>query len=533
MKNHLPPLSREHLRLWGMLLIIPLCFLFTVFWLRNGGGPFWLWYLVDPSYFYLYDALNLINLNWPGHPYHPGTPVQAFGALLIKAVYPLTGGSAIADAVLANPEWYLLLISTATVILTTCGILMVGCVSYRVFENRIFALVLQAAPFFSMVTLKNSYQVRPESFLIITMITLTIVILSAQRTNALQNMRFRYAVVFGIIAGFGVAVKVIAAPIFLAPLFLLGSFRAVLIYGGISFLALGFFMLPAIGAWDVFLNWMVTISQGSGPYGGGSEGFINPTAYPKAIREIFGRPILHIPFILGLVALAIAVWKRQWNNNAKTVAGLSLAVLAQVLLVAKQPTANFMVPAYMMSALSIIMLVRLISGFDFGGEKFRIRAGRVTNGLLCILILVGPLSVMRLDKELRSKYAEAVRIDNDQFSMCARIYFFSSSAPSFALALGDWWTASRFGEKLANTRPSNDFWFEQNTMDFRGWKGTRDIREVIQSYPCVYLRGSHWRNMAKYLTKSAPEFKITASCPNKNENIHLSGVSCTGKLVNK
>ncbi|MGY9000421.1 MAG: hypothetical protein ACKVIK_10915, partial [Rhodospirillales bacterium] len=117
-------------------------------------------------------------------------------------------------------------------------------------------------------------------------------------------------------------------------------------------------------------------------------------AYPKAIREIFGRPILHIPFILGLVALAIAVWKRQWNNNAKTVAGLSLAVLAQVLLVAKQPTANFMVPAYMMSALSIIMLVRLISGFDFGGEKFRIRAGRVTNGLLCILILVQPLSVM-------------------------------------------------------------------------------------------------------------------------------------------
>jgi hypothetical protein len=533
MKGHLPPLSRNYLRIWGMLLIIPSCFLFSVFWLRNGGGPFWLWYLVDPSYFYLYDALNLINLNWPGHPYHPGTPVQAFGALLIKAVYPLSNGSAIADAVLANPEWHLRLISTATVILTALGVLMVGGVTYRVFESRIFTLVIQVAPFLSMVTLKNSYQVRPESFLIITMIALTITMVSAQRTNALQHMRFRYAVIFGIIAGFGVAIKVIAAPIFLAPLFLLGPFRAVLIYGGVAFVALGFFMLPALGSWDVFINWMVTISQGSGPYGSGGEGFVDPSAYPKAVREIFGRPILHIPFILGLIALAITAWKKQWDNNAKTVAGLCLAVLAQVLLVAKQPTANFMVPAYMMSALSIVMLIRLISGFNFGGETFRARAGQITSGLLCILIFVQPFSVIRLDKEQRFKYAEAMRIDNNQFSQCARIYFFSSSAPSFAFALGDWWTASRFGQKLANTKPSNDFWFEQNTMDFRDWKGTRDIREVIQSYPCVYLRGSHWHNVAKYLKKSAPEFKITASCPNKYENIHLSGVSCTGKLVNK
>ncbi len=488
---------------------------------------------MDPSYFYLYDALNLINFNWPGHPYHPGTPVQAFGALLIKAVYPLSNSNVIADAVLANPEWHLRLISTATMVLTAFSMLLIGGVTYRVFQNKIFVLVIQAAPFFSMVTLKNSYQVRPESFLIITMIALTIIMVSAQQTNVLQNKRFRYAVVFGIIAGFGVAVKVIAAPIFLAPLLLLGTFRAVLLYAGVAFLALGFFMLPALGSWDVFWNWMATISQNSGPYGSSGEGFVDPAAYLKAVREIFGRPILHLPFILGLIALTITAWKKQWDNNAKTVAGLCLAILAQVLLVAKQPTANYMVPAYMMSALSIVMLIRLISGFNFGGEKFRRRAGQVTNGLLCILILVQPFSVKRLDKEQRSKYVEAVRIENDNFSQCARIYFFSASSPSFAFALGDWWTASRFGEKLALTKPSNDFWYEQNTMDFRDWKGARDISKVIQSYPCVYLRGSHWHNVALYIKERAPELKITGICPNKHEKIYLSGVSCTGKLVKK
>jgi hypothetical protein len=446
MRDHLPPLDRQYLPLWGMLLVLPICFLVSVFWLRHSGGPFWLWYLVDPSYFYLYDALNLVNLNWPGHPYHPGTPVQVFGALVLKAVYPLTGGEAITDAVLADPEWHLRLISTATVCVTAIGSFLVGAVAYRALESKIFALVLQTAPFLSMVTLKNSYQVRPESFLIIVMLMLTIIVLSAQRSGALQSLRLRYAVAFGIVAGFGVAVKVISAPIYLVPLFLLGSFRSLSVYAGVSFLALVVFTLPAFGSWDIFFNWMLKVSTSTEAYGGGAAGFVDPDAYTKAVREIFGRPILHVPFILGLIALAVAAWKRHWNNDAKTVAGLCLAVLAQVLLVAKQPTANFMVPAYMMNALTIVMLVRLVAGFNFGSEVFCARAGSVIRGLLCVLILAQPFSVKRLDKEQQFKHAEALRIDDDRFSQCARIYFFPASTQSFAFALGDWWTGSRFGE---------------------------------------------------------------------------------------
>ena len=533
MRNHLPPLERQYLPLWGMLLVLPLCFLVSVFWLRHGGGPFWLWYLLDPSYFYLYDAVNLVNLNWPGHPYHPGTPVQVFGALVLKAVYPLTGGEAIADIVLADPEGHLRLISTATVCVTAIGLVLVGAVAYRVFESKVFALVLQAAPFLSMVTLKNSYQVRPESFVIITMLMLMMVMVSAQRSGALQSMRLRYAVAFGIVAGFGVAVKVISAPIYLLPLFLLGSFRALTVYAGISFLALVVFTLPAFGSWDIFFNWMLKISTGTGAYGSGAVGFVDPDAYTKAVREIFGRPLLHAPFVLGLTALAVAAWKRHWNNDAKAVAGLCVAVLAQVLLVAKQPTANFMIPAYMMNALTIVMLVRLVAGFKFGGDVFRARAGLVIRGLLCILILAQPFSVKRLDKEQQFKHAEALRIDDNRFSQCARLYVFPASTQSFALALGDWWTGSRFGEKLAQTKPANDFWFEQNTMDFRDWKGSRDAAKIIASYPCVYIRGTHWVHLSKHLKKAAPGFKVTATCPNRYEKVLLSGIDCAGKLVKK
>jgi hypothetical protein len=533
LKDHLPPLDRTHLTLWGILLILPICFLGSVLWLRSGGGPFWLWYLVDPSYFYLYDAVNLVNLNWPGHPYHPGTPVQVFGALVLKIAYPLTGGEAIADIVLADPERHLRLISTATVCVTAFSLVLVGAVAYRVLESKIFALVLQAAPFLSMVTLKNSYQVRPESFVIITMVMLMMVVVSAQRSSVLQSLRLRYAVAFGVVAGFGVAVKVISAPIFLVPLFLLGSFRALTVYAGISFIALVVFTLPAFGSWDIFFNWMLKVSTGTGAYGSGGAGFVDPDAYTKAVREIFGRPILHVPFILGLIALAVAAWKRHWNNDAKTVAGLCLAVLAQVLLVAKQPTANFMIPAYMMNALTIVMLVRLVSGFNIGGDSFRARGGHVIRGLLCILILAQPFSVKRLDKEQQLKYAEALRVEDNHFSQCARIYVFPASTQSFALALGDWWTGSRFGEKLAQSRPGNDFWFEQNTMDFRDWKGSRNVAKVISSYPCVYIRGTHWVHLSNHLKKAAPGFKVSTTCQNRYEKILLSGINCAGKLVKK
>ena len=192
-----------------------------------------------------------------------------------------------------------------------------------------------------------------------------------------------------------------------------------------------------------------------------------------------------------------------------------------------------MVPAYMMNALTIVMLVRLVAGFNFGSEVFCARAGSVIRGLLCVLILAQPFSVKRLDKEQQFKHAEALRIDDDRFSQCARIYFFPASTQSFAFALGDWWTGSRFGEKLAQTQPANDFWFEQNTMDFRDWKGTRDVAKVIASYPCVYFRGTHWSHMGKHLKKVARGFKVTSTCPNRYEKILLSGVDCAGKLVKK
>ena len=44
------------------LLALPVLFVISALWTRAQGGPGWLWFNLDPDYFYLLDALNILNL---------------------------------------------------------------------------------------------------------------------------------------------------------------------------------------------------------------------------------------------------------------------------------------------------------------------------------------------------------------------------------------------------------------------------------------------------------------------------------------
>ena len=43
------------------LLALPILFVASELWVRIQGGPNWLWFNLDPDYFYLLDALNILN----------------------------------------------------------------------------------------------------------------------------------------------------------------------------------------------------------------------------------------------------------------------------------------------------------------------------------------------------------------------------------------------------------------------------------------------------------------------------------------
>ena len=110
------------------LLALPLCYISAALWIRSQGGPSWLWFNLDPDYFYLLDALNIVNLTTPGHVYHPGTTVDWLGALVLRVANPGASADAVTDAVLADPETHLRLIGTVFIVLNALGVLILGAV---------------------------------------------------------------------------------------------------------------------------------------------------------------------------------------------------------------------------------------------------------------------------------------------------------------------------------------------------------------------------------------------------------------------
>jgi len=526
------------------LFLLPVAFVAAALWVRAQGGPTWLWFNLDPDYFYLLDALNIINLTTPGHVYHPGTTVQWLAALILKIANPGTSADDLTALVLADPERFLRLISTVFVIIIGIGVWTLGVAGRHVFGGLLAAWYLQLAPLISMLVLKNAYHVKPEALLIFTGLMLAAVSVLSLAPGLLARRRWRFAIGFGVIAGFGVATKITAFPVFLLPLFVLGADagligwgRAVALYGVSALAALFIFTLPAIGAYDVFINWMATVSQGSGAYGGGS-GFIDMAAYPLGILKMFKRPAFHVVFILSVVTLVVA-WRRRRGlalpaGEILLLAGISVSQFAHVLVVAKQPNAIYMIPSFVLIPLAFVLVWRL-------GE--RLLARPLFPGvavLLVVLVAAQAVGVFKLAREQATKRDQALSVDMARFDACARVYSYAASSRSFALLLADYITGARFSSRLAAREPGNDFWLEhwwdQSRLVFRGWRGPENMATALKRYPCTVYRATNWEIIERLLpeTVSVPGIDKTAFdqvCRAGGETLVTRGVDCRGKML--
>jgi len=524
-----------------LLVVLPLFFVASALWVRNQGGPNWLWFNLDPDYFYLLDALNILNLVTPGHVYHPGTTVQWLAGLILKLAQPGATSDAITDLVLFDPEKYLHLISVVLIIINGFALWWVGIIGRNVFGDFKAAGLLQLAPFISMVVLKHSYHVKPEALLVFGVLVLSATAVLSLTPGLMARRRPHFAVCFGIIAGFGLATKVTALPIFLLPLFVLGQGvgllgwgRAVILYGFSSLFALLLFTLPALQAYDVFFAWMVEVSQGSGAYGGGgSENSSDLVIYFSHVLKLFKRPAFHIVFILATATLAIAGWRRinsgvQLGAEAWLLAGIVVSQLGQVLLIARQPNAMYLIPSFILIPLAFILVWRLAQEFIHKNLGFGI-------GVLFVgLIIAQGAAVIRLGQDQEKKSQAALSFNMNRFQTCARVYSYSASSPSYALMLADFLTRGRMAKKLAVQGLENEFWLEhwwdQSRIVFRDWRGPAVIEKILPNYPCLVIRASHWYVLEQLLSNTKPAIIFDEICSVGSETVAVRGVDCSGRL---
>ena len=522
---------------WLFILALPVASLIAGFILRDHAGPFWLWSNLDPDYWYLLDSLNLINLNWPVHIAHPGTPLQVFGAVLIKLAHPFSSSAEITERVLSAPETYLHLIHTGLVFLNSAALGFIGLCGYLVFTDRVAIVLLQLGPFVSKLNIKWMTHVAPEPLLIIVVLILAGVSLLALRPGQMEENRDRYAVIFGIIAGFGMATKITSIGIYFLPIVLLWNARSLAVYAIAGLLSIVIFTLPAAGSYADILGHINNISVGSQTLGEVKKPFIDFTEYPAQLVRISSRPIFFVVLFASLLMVGYLGYRTKAMSEpfpitGRLMAGLCIAFIVQALVVAKHPSGHYMIPVLVLGTLGITLLYRqLVDICSASGAGRR----RVTAffALLCVgLVIAQTLTLVKLDRQFQERANVATDLNDDRFAKCARIFFWSAASPSYALQLGNDMVGNPFSENLRKLRPNNDFWFEVVSKEFRDWQSVRDVREIANHYPCIYARGLYPNRILPELNRLLPHRTFVRACSPKggHETILTSGVDCQGTI---
>lgn len=477
----------------AVLLVLPALFLSVELMLRGHALPYWLWYNLDPSYLYLINGMYVLEGVPPGHVDHPGTPVQALAALVVWASGAGSPGG-IGDLAFARAEELLTRISTVILVADAGGLFVLGWTAWRRLGALTPALFAEATPFFTMLALKHGVEVKPEPLLLLGVALLG----AAMMAEATRPTRWSFAAL-GIVVGFGTACKITFAPLGVAPLFLMRDGRRRWPYVGFALVWFIVFIAPALGALPQMVGWLSREAIGSGVYGAGPPTIIDPYRFPaNFVKLFFARPIFLIFYVLSLAALVVR-WRERRAQAAsasppeRALAGILAAQFAQMLLIAKQPSAHYVLPALELSGPAASFLWVVAGEIDGFGAR-RMLVARAWTALFVVIGALQLVAIVRQDRELASERRGSLSIDLVRdFPRCAHVYRNLASAPSLAWFYSLTYHSQRYLARVAPLMPTNDYfslsW--EKGGDIQAWHGAVTAADLARDYPCVTLRGTN------------------------------------------
>ena len=527
---------------YSALAILPLCLLLSIIFLRMQTGPFWQWFNLDPSYPYLFGALKMADFSFGKMIEHPGTPLQMLGAFLIRAFNLTQSSGEMVRNVLSDPEMYLTGISHLTALLSALALFALGVAGYGISRSLLPALVLQTGPFLSKQVIRQAETVTPESLLVFTTLILCFFIVRALRPGSLDNHRFLYALVFGAVIAFGTATKLTFLPMALAPIFLLGTWRSLIVYGASFTLFFILLLVPILPEWGVMFDWVSGLVFTSGFHGTGEAQIIDLSGYPGKIYKLSSRPLFFLPILLSLFFLAKSRMEKKQGRPApeletRALAGIATAQIAQILVIAKHATAFYMIPAFILIGLSLFLLYRLAGTFYLTTTKSTLRFRHIVAALFGILVIAQTAGLWKMGGKHQAQGERALALDNALFSSCLNIPFTSASDPDYALHFGSYWNRHAFADQLAELKGRENYWMNVSLKHFniqedglRDWHGLRNLREIVDQNhrPCVFMRGTNGEEMRKKLDALLPQKKFNAECSTRNESAFTQGIDCRG-----
>ncbi|MCB9023618.1 MAG: hypothetical protein H6542_03560 [Lentimicrobiaceae bacterium] len=389
-----------NLTVFASLLVIPLILFLTSLDTINSRDKTWYGGGYDPEYAYLFNALNVVEFRQIGHIDHPGTTMQITGGIVLKVAWMFDPrGENLTNAVMAEPEHYLRILNVATSVIGSFALFLLAFFLYRRTKNIGFAFILQLTPFISGFVLFNGFtRVTQEVMQMIAAFALASVSLIWYFQQGEKHPK-KFIILFGVISGFGMASKILFAPLLIIPFVLLNTLKGKLWYILVSCIAFVVFTLPIVRLYPNMLYWIYKLFIHTGQYGAGSTGVIDWSRYPDALFNLFKvSPVLAAIFgvsILVLLTFPVIRLVKKSCPDARAARLLAAVIIAQAigyLLVAKQPKESYLLPYESIVAVNVVIILYLIMSFLHQKTFKFLATGFVT---LVLVVAVIPYGIAR------------------------------------------------------------------------------------------------------------------------------------------
>ncbi len=423
-------------------------------------GPYWLSSNLDPDYPYLFNALAVMTGREPAHIDHPGTPAQLLFALMLRIIHAGRSPDAIVAEVLIQPEYHLILIQCALLLLLCVTLYVAARVVLQATGSMAAAVASQLSPLLSTTLLQESLTVRPEPLL---MVTTTILGALAIRQASLPAARGRAScvlpAVLGAVAGTAVALKLNALPLLAVPLVAVrGRWTKALALCAAGVTAT-LWLLPIWGSLPYVASFATRIATQPGRYGHGGPA-ANPAGNLVALALLLaGEPLFAGALLGAILALAVGHLGRNAETGRPTVArtllAMATAAVAQIAIVLRHPyESRYLLPALALAGPMLAVTLLLLRPL----AATRLRRFRQA-GLLIAAVAAGAamiLSFVRVDGTLRQRsrliggIAETARRSEPGAPVFC---FYRASTPEFALSFGNDWSRHYFARQLATLHP--------------------------------------------------------------------------------
>ncbi|MET0555778.1 MAG: hypothetical protein ABW221_22250 [Vicinamibacteria bacterium] len=468
------------------LLLLPLLVAAASHWVALARGPIWLATNQDPDYTYLLNALSVSDGAAPGHVDHPGTPVQAGGALVLQAAHRLLGGDTDrAKDVLAQPEMYLGLLNTLLVGLYSAALWICGRVVFQMTHSLTTALLAQSAPLLSSLVLLELPTFKPEPLLLSIATGMAVLV---ARTLGGGGAGTRLVLAMGALAGVGVATKVTAAPLLLVPLLLAAGWAQRARVLGACAVAFAGATFPGWTRAADFFGFQRRVATQPGMYG--LPELVGLAPYGGALRTLLAAEWV-VP-VLCAAAVAVLVLRRETSDPRgratwRALLALTAAQLGQLALVATHPyQARYVVPALGLLGLTVALLLHCA-----GRARVVLAAVLLAASVVEMRALVAQVRVLRVIARLQTSAQPVV----EEYARCPVVTYYRSSSVAEAMRQANALSGGRYARRLDAIHAGSLFLsgrlgqLKAGQSNIRTFGGAVPFAALERS-PCLLFRGS-------------------------------------------